>query len=70
MVQKATSRDSTAKKLMKTITDGYAGAAEELKPFRKIFHELTAANGVILKGEKLFIPDSELSPGSGNLRQQ
>ena len=70
MVQKATSRDPTAKKLMKSITDGYVGTAEELKPFRKIFHELTAANGVILKGEKLFIPDSELSPGSGNLRQQ
>ena len=70
MIQKATSQDPTAKKLMKSIANGYIDADGELKPYRKVFHELTAANGVILKGEKLYIPDSELSPGAGNLRQQ
>jgi hypothetical protein len=70
MIQKATSRDPISKKLMKAIANGYMDADVELKPFRKVFHELAAAKGVILKGEKLYIPDSELSPGSGNLQQQ
>ena len=69
MVRKATNKDSKAKKLMSSIAKGYIGADEDLKPYRKVFHELTAANGIILKGDKLYIPDSELRPGSGNLQQ-
>ena len=69
MVRNATNKDSTAKKLMNSIAKGYIEADEELKPYRKVFHELTAANGIILKGDKLYIPDSELKPGSGNLQQ-
>ena len=70
MIQKATNRDPISNELMKEMANGYMDADVELKPFRKIFHELTAANRVILKGEKLYILDSELSPGSGNLQQQ
>ena len=70
MVQNATSSDLVAKKLMQAIERGYIDADADLKPFQKIFHELTAVNGVILKGEKLYIPDTELVPGSGSLQNQ
>ena len=70
MVQKATGNDPVSKKLMKAIEKGYIDADAELKPFHKIFHELITVNGVILKGEKLYIPDTELSAGSGSLQRQ
>jgi len=70
MVQKATGNDPVSKKLMKAIEKGYIDADAELKPFQKIFHELITVNGVILKGEKLYIPDTELSAGSGSLQRQ
>ena len=38
-------------------------------PFRKIFHELTSVNGVIMKGDKLYIPNIEITPGAGSLQR-
>jgi len=70
MVQEATSRDPVCKKLIDCIMKGHMSLDTELKPFQKLFHELTFANGVILKGEKLYIPDIESAPGFGSLQQQ
>ena len=34
-----------------------------------VFHELTYIDQVLLRGDRLVLPDAELGPGSGSLRQ-
>ena len=70
MIKEATAKDPTCQKLIACIQSGYITEDEELKPYRQIFHELTHFNGVILRGSRLLIPDAELVPGEGTMRQQ
>ena len=69
MIRDATSNDSVSQKLVSCLKKGYITDEDALKPFRKVFSELTTTNGVILKGEKLYIPDVEISPGAGSLQR-
>lgn len=69
MIRDATSNDPVSQKLVSCLKKGYITDEDALKPFRKVFSELTSANGVILKGEKLYIPDVEISPGAGSLQR-
>ena len=57
MIQTATKEDPVSQKLI------------QLKPYRQMLHELTYTRGVILRGDKLVIPDTEFAPGVGSLRQ-
>ena len=68
-MQKATQLDPILQKLIKCIKKGYIINDEDLKPYKKVFHELTHASGVVLKGEKLVIPDVELNPLGGSIQQ-
>ena len=67
-VQSATQKDATAQKLVACIQRGNLSRDPDMAPFRWIFQELMYARGVILKQDRLFIPDVELYPGSGSLR--
>ena len=69
MIQRATTNDPVSQKVIGCIARGFATDEETIKPFRKVFHELTSVNGVILKGDKLYIPDIELTPGAGSLQR-
>ena len=69
MVQQATKEDPTLQKLIKAIQRGYIKEDEGLKDYRQIFHEITYAEGVLLRDDRLIIPDAELMPGTGSLRQ-
>ena len=58
-----------SQKLIKCIARGFTTNEEAIMPFRKIFHELTSVNGVIMKGDKLYIPNIEITPGAGSLQR-
>ena len=65
MIQEATRRDPVMQRLIKAIQKGYIGPEPELKPYRQIFMELTHTGGMVLRGDKLVIPDVEFIPGIG-----
>ena len=67
-VQRATKEDRVSQKLINCIKRGQLDRHDELVPFRWVFQELMYAEGVILRQDRLFIPDVELYPGSGSLR--
>ena len=69
MIQTATKEDPVSQKLIQAISRGYIGNDDELKPYRQMLHELTYTRGIILRGDKLVIPDTEFAPGVGSLRQ-
>lgn len=68
MVQQSTKEDPTMQKLVNCIKKGYISNDPGLKDYRQVFHELAFTEGVILRGDKLVIPDAELMPGTGSLR--
>ena len=61
-VRKATAEDTTMRILQATIRDGWpdkiSEAPSEIKPFWTYRDKLSEANGLILKGEKIVIPQS------------
>ena len=69
MVQRATQRDADMQKLIKCISKGYINSDPSLREYRQIFQELSYVQGVVLRGEKLLIPEAEVTPGTGSLRQ-
>ena len=69
MIREATSKDPVSRKLVACLKKGYITEEDVLKPFRKVFSELTSTQGVILKGEKLYVPDVEITPGAGSLQR-
>ena len=68
-IQAATAQDPVLQKLLQCIKKGYIGSDLALKPYRPLFQELSHSNGVILRGDRLVIPDIEFMPGAGSLRQ-
>ena len=68
MVQKATARDEQSQKLMKSIRRGYIGKDTELAQFKHILQELAYTQGVVKRGDRLFIPRTEPETGQGSLR--
>ena len=69
MIQAATAQVPVLQKLLQCIKKGYIGSDPALKPYRPLFQELSHSNGVILRGDRLVIPDIEFMPGAGSLRQ-
>ena len=70
MVQQATKQDPMMQKLITCIQKGYITDDQNLRDYWHVFQELTHWNGVILRGDRLLIPDAEVTPGTGSLRQQ
>ena len=70
MIREATKQDPVSQKLIACIMKGHISQDETLKPYRQVFHELTNFNNIILRGKKVLIPDYELVPGEGTLREQ
>lgn len=70
MVQQATQHDPVMQKLIVCINRGHITADKDLQDYRQVFQELLHWNGVILRGDRLLIPDAEVTPGTGSLRQQ
>ena len=69
MVQQATKQDPTMQKLITCIQKGYTTDDHDLRDYWQVFQELTHWNGVILRRDRLLIPDAEVTPGTGSLRQ-
>ena len=69
MVQVGTKEDATMQGLIKALEKGYLPNDNRLKEYKMVFNELTYADQVLLRGDRLVIPDAELFPGSGSLRQ-
>ena len=67
---KRTKEDPVLNTLKRSIQNGYIPKSEkEMKPFQKVFHELTISDeGLILKGEKIVLPkklhDTALEKGN------
>ena len=70
MVQQATKQDPIMQKLIICIQKGYLTDDHNLRDYRHVFQELTHRNGVIIRGDRLLIPDAEVTPGTGSLRHQ
>ena len=68
MIQKALKRDAAMQKLVKSIEKGHLANDPALTAYKGVFSELCYTNGVILRGDRLLIPDVELVPGSGSLQ--
>ena len=62
MVQQATKQDPIMQKLITCIQKGYITDDQNLRDYRHVFQELTHWNGVILRGDRLLIPDAEVDP--------
>ena len=56
MVQLATKEDQVLSRVEQDVKSGKMSEATKTSEYGKVFEELTAANGVLLKGEKLVIP--------------
>jgi hypothetical protein len=69
MIQLGTKQDNVMQKLIKCLKSGYISNDPDLKEYRQVFSELAYADGVMLRGDKLLIPDASLQPGTTNLRQ-
>ena len=69
MAQQATNQDHQLQKRISCIQKGHLTNDPDLKEYRQLFHELTYFQGVILRKHGLLIPNLELTPGSGTLRQ-
>ena len=69
MVQVGTKEDATMQSLINALEKGYLPNDHKLKEYKMVFNELTYADQVLLRGDRLVIPDAELFPGSGSLRQ-
>ena len=67
MIQQTAKQDLICQKLITCITKGHITEDPTLKPYRQVFQELTYTNGILLRGDKLLIPDAEPSPGAGTL---
>ena len=70
MIQQATKQDPVTQKLIACIQKGHISDDPDLHDYQQVFKELTHWNGVILRGERLLIPDAEITPSTGTLRQQ
>ena len=68
-VQRATQEDATSQKLIRCIKRGQLDKDEALKPFRDVFMELMYGHGVILRQDRMYIPDVEIGPGLGSLQR-
>ena len=64
MIQEAMKQDPTMQKLVKAIQRGYIGSDPDLQQYKQVFQGLTQTQGVILRGDKLIIPDTEFMPGT------
>ena len=62
-------QDPICQKLITCITKGHITEDPTLKPYRQAFQELTYTNGILLRRDKLLIPDAEPSPGAGTLQK-
>ena len=63
------SKDPIYKQLLKCIQTGQSGnKAIKDAGYHRVWQELCEEDGVIMKGNKIVIPDAEQFPGSGNLR--
>ena len=56
MLQKATKEDPVSQKIIKGIHKGYVNKDPEMMPFKNILREMTYADGVLLRGERIYIP--------------
>ncbi len=68
MVGQATKNDKKLQKLKKCIQQGYLTSDTDLQEYRHVFNELSIFNDVILRGDKLVIPETDIMPGS-SMRQ-
>ena len=62
MIQEVMNQDPTMQKLVKAVQRGYVGSDPDLQQYKQVFQELTHTQGVILRGDKLVIPDTEFMP--------
>ena len=69
MVQIGTKEDATMQRLITALEKGYLPNDNTLKEYKMVFNELTYTDQVLLRGDRLVIPDAELFPGTGSLRQ-
>ena len=70
MVQIATKNDKTMQKLIKCIEKGHISNDPDLAAYRQTFHELLTMKGVVLKGDKLIIPDADVTVNGESMRIQ
>ena len=68
MLQEAVKEDPVSQKLVRSLHRGYVTGDPEMKPFRQVLHEMTYADGVLLRGDRLYIPDAAPSVGAPSLR--
>ena len=62
-------KDPTYNLLIKCIKNGQAGnRTTKDGGYHPVWNELCVDEDVVLKGNKIVIPDAEMFPGSGNLR--
>ena len=68
MVRQATSNDKTLQKIIACVHKGYIDSNPELKEYRQVFSELAVSDGILLRGDKLVIPEADVIPGNSMRR--
>ena len=70
MLQDAIKEDPVSQKIIRSLHKGYVTNDKEMRPFRHVLHEMSYADGVLLRGERLYIPDSAPMEGAPTLRKR
>ena len=67
-IKTTASNDPLYQELIALLQNGHH-LPDHLSSYRKLRHELTIVDGLILKSHKIVVPDGEVFNGSGNIRQ-
>ena len=69
MIREVASRDTTYQKLIKALRQGKKPADRELMQYTSVWDELTVMEDLVLRSERIVIPDGLLPNDEGNLRE-
>ena len=67
-IKEGVAMDPTYQKLVVAIRQGRRDQDPDLRPYRVVWGELGLIDGLVCRGEKIVMPDAELSRDGGNIR--
>lgn len=69
MIRQAAERDPVYSDLIAAVKSGHKPADRRFVPYTSVWAELGVVDGLICRGERIVVPDSEVTGGDGNIRE-
>ena len=69
MIRQAASRDPVYSDLVAAVKSGRKPADRRFVPYTSVWAELGVVDGLICRGERIVVPDAEVTGGDGNVRE-